>query len=74
MNPHPYLRRLIAEERGRDMRAAAAAARLAREARRGRRRAAAAARASARLDSPRELLRTIPQPREPQDSPAHRAA
>lgn len=74
MYANPYLLRLIAEEHSREMRSTAAAARLARLARRGRRARAAAPLAAVGPDSPRGLLRTIPQPRESGEAVAHRAA
>jgi hypothetical protein len=70
MYAHTYLLQLIAEEQTREMRSAAARARLARRARRTR----SAARHEAVPGSGRDLLSAIPQPREPQEVMARRAA
>jgi hypothetical protein len=74
MYTHPYLSQLIAEEHSRDLRSTAAAATLAREARRARRGRPAARHAAAVPGTSGSLVRAIPQPREPQEETAHRAA
>jgi hypothetical protein len=63
---YSYLLQMVATERLESMRAAAAAERLGRRARRQ-------ASPASRRD-PAHLLRTIPHQREPEESPARRAA
>lgn len=73
MYSHPYLMKLMAQERTRDMMSAAATARLARQARRSRH-AQQASQAAQSRRAAHGLLRTIPQPRKSEETMTHRAA